>query len=318
MSLERPTRPGPYAFCSVIFCQFGLAKRPAALKIRGTLAQGSTVCPHCGGLNAADEKECFRCGRRLPGPVGRGTQELLESLLGKEYRLTKLYVGLCVVVYVASLLGTGRFADLGSISGLEMLHWGALIGSRGHVEPWRYLSAMFVHGSLLHIGFNMMALWDFGRATEQRFGSGRFSLIFILTGVLGFAGSEIWYLFRGELFFTVGASGGLFGLLGALIGNMYASRDPRARQFMIRAVIYLVVMSFIPIINNSAHVVGFLLGLPLGFAFYKEKRPWERDKLMNVLAVGLLALSIGSVLLCWRIPKPELVHYLALLELGQG
>jgi rhomboid protease GluP len=251
-------------------------------------------------LNSADEKQCFRCGQRLPGPVGRGALDLVDTLLGRESRLTKLYVGVCVAVYVASLIGTHRFAGFGAVRDSQLFKWGALAGSLGHVEPWRYLSAMFVHGSLLHIGFNMWALWDFGRATEQRLGPGRFSLIFLVTGVGGFMGSEVWYAYQHAQFYTVGASGGLFGLIGALIGNAFASRDPRSKQFLTRAVIYLVVMSFIPFINNSAHVAGFLIGVPLGWLFYKEKRPWKLNKLFNGVAAVLFALSIASIALSNR------------------
>jgi membrane associated rhomboid family serine protease len=272
------------------------------------VAHASSICPHCGGLNAAGEKTCYRCGQRLPGPLGRGALDLFHGALGKSYPLTKLYVGLCVLVYVLSLLATKQFVGMGGTLDSEKIRWGALIGTLGHHEPWRYLAAMFVHASLLHIAFNMMALWDFGRATEEQLGSGRFSVIFLGTGVLGFVASEGWYLIRGEPFYTVGASGGLFGLIGALIGYVYARRDPRWKQFLTRAVVYLVIMSFLPFINNSAHVGGFVVGLPLGYAFYKERQPWKHDRVFGIVAGVLLLASVGSLALsqmspAWRMTR---------------
>lgn len=240
--------------------------------------------------------------------MGRGALDLFHSVLGRQYPLTKLYVGLCVAVYVLMLLGTKQLLGMGGTLDSEKIRWGALIGTLGHHEPWRYLAAMFVHASILHIAFNMMALWDFGRATEERLGAGRFAVIFLATGVLGFLVSEAWYAIQGAPFYTVGASGGLFGLIGALIGYVYASKDARWKQFLMRAVVYLVVMAFLPFINNSAHVGGFLTGLPLGYAFYKEKQPWKHDRAFAIAAAVLVVLSLASLGLshlsdAWRVTR---------------
>lgn len=272
--------------------------QPLAERFPGTVPPGSSICPHCGGLNSVTEKVCFRCGQKLPGPLGRSAAGLVATALGREFPLTKLYVILCVAVFVLTALASGKLQMLGGIRVSEALKWGALFGNLGRVEPWRYLSAMFVHFGLLHLGFNMMALWDFGRATEQRLGSGRFSLAFILTGVLGFVTSDLWYAFTGAPALTAGASGGLFGLTGALIGYLYAARDPAWKQFLVRVVIYAAIFAFALSVNNAAHIGGFLTGFPLGYAFYKERQPWKRNKLFGIVSVVCVVLSVGSIALC--------------------
>ena len=282
-----------------------LPEGSAPERFPGAVTERSTLCPRCGGLNSAGEKTCFRCGKPMPGPLSRGALGLFETALGRDFPVTKLFVGLCVVVFVMTTALGRELKLLGGMRVSEALRWGALAGSLGPSEPWRYLSAMFVHFGALHIGFNMMALWDFGRHTEQRLGSGRFALIFVGTGVLGFVASDVWHLMRAEPAFTAGASGGLFGLVGALIGYLYAARDPAWKQFLVRVVVYAVIFAVALPVNNAAHIGGFVAGFPLGFLFYKEKQPWRRAKLFAVVAVVLVVASVASIALCqtsrvWR------------------
>jgi rhomboid protease GluP len=266
------------------------------------MAHNCRICPHCGALNAADESRCHRCERSLPGPLATGLVDLLRGALGSEFPLTKLFVGLCLAVFVLSTLGGGGFKILGA-SPMVAIRWGALggdpiHGSLGMLQPWRYLSAMFVHFGALHIVFNMMALWDFGRATEQRLGSARFVIIFVVTGVVGFVLSDIWFMaVRGAPYLTAGASGGLFGLVGTLIGYLYARRDPIWKKFLVRFAILAAIFAIALPVNNAAHVGGFAAGVPMGYFAYRETRPWRRSALFGVLAGVLVVLSLVSVAL---------------------
>lgn len=264
------------------------------------MTTGSTVCPNCGGLNSVGEKECFRCKRPLPGPMARGASGLLDTALGREFRMTKLYVGLCVVVWIAMTAAT-KLEMLGGTSS-EALRWGAVGGLLGRVEPWRYLSAMFVHFGALHLLFNGMALWDFGRATEQRVGAGRFVVVFITTGVVGFIVSDVWYSMSNSGWLTAGASGGLFGLVGFLIGYLYAARDPAWKSFLMRVAIYAVIFAVALPVNNAAHIGGFVMGVPLGWGFFKERQPHLRLRLFNVIAGILVVASLASIALSHRSP----------------
>ena len=225
-----------------------------------------------------------------------------QSALGRESPLTKLYLGLCVLVFLLMTLTGGKLSILGGTPYSVAIRWGAVatnfapfLPNLGEVEPWRYLSAMFVHFGALHIGFNMMALWDLGRVIEQRLGSARFVLIFIGTGILGFVVSDFWYAIARDRAVTGGASGGLFGLVGALVGYLYAARDPAWKQLLVRVVIYAVIFAFVFPVNNAAHAGGLISGLALGYAFYKEKRPWTKTRWFGAVAALLVFASFASV-----------------------
>jgi len=263
---------------------------------------GSRVCPHCGALNAAEETQCHRCQGHMPGAVGTAANDLLKGVLGTEYLLTKLYIALCVVVFILTTLGGGKLELLGA-DPVVAIQWGALagnpaFGSLGVLQPWRYLSAMFVHFGILHIVFNMMALWDFGRATEQRLGAARFTIIFVVTGIAGFIASDVWFsAIRGAPYITAGASGGLFGLVGALIGYLYAARDPMWKKFLTRFAILAAIFAIALPVNNAAHVGGFLTGAPLGYFAFRQRRPWRLSLVFGLVAGGLTVASLVSVIL---------------------
>jgi membrane associated rhomboid family serine protease len=224
--------------------------------------------------------------------------------LGSEFAITKLFVGWCLAVFLMSTLSTSGLANL-KLLGMdprEAIRWGALadvpqLGRLGIQQPWRYLSAMFVHFGALHIGFNMWALWDFGRATEQRLGSARFTIIFVGTGIVGFVASDLWFAAIDQPFLTAGASGGLFGLVGAIIGFLYARRDPVWKKFFARFAVLALIFAIALPVNNAAHIGGFVTGVPLGYLAYKETRPWRLSAVFGWVAALLVAASVVSVVL---------------------
>jgi rhomboid protease GluP len=238
--------------------------------------------------------------------------------LGRESPLAKLYVGVCVIAWALMTLTGGGFSLLGGTRYSVAIRWGAiatnfepLLPDLGRAEPWRYLAAMFVHFGALHIGFNMMALWDLGRVIEQRLGSARFVLIFVVTGILGFVVSDVWYEYAASrAVVTGGASGGLFGLVAALVGYMYAGRDPAWKQLLVRVLVYAVIFAIAFPVNNAAHAGGFVVGVALGFLFYKERRPWQRTRWLGWIAAALVVASLASIALslssdAWRVVAQE-------------
>jgi len=266
------------------------------------MAHGSRVCPHCGALNAIEDRRCRRCEQGLPGPVAGVLAELWSHAFGTEFPLTKFFLALCTAVFALSALGGGGLQILG-MDTPTAIRWGALagdprIGSLGILQPWRYLSAMYVHFGVLHIVFNMMALWDFGRATEQRLGAARFVIIFVVTGMAGFLASDVWYTtIRHAAYLTAGASGGLFGLVGTLIGLLYARRDPVWKTFLWRFALLAAIFAFALPVNNAAHIGGFAVGAPLGYLAYRETRPWRHATLFGWVAGVLVVASLASVVL---------------------
>src|SRR5207249_11222158 len=157
------------------------------------------------------------------------------------------------VLLIANILMLGvswlSFAAIGEGGGLTIL-WG-LVGEPqvrlGMLYPflifyrhewWRLVTAMFLHGGLIHIGFNMMALMQFGPALEELYGSARYLFLYVVTGALGFFVSA-WI---GH--FSLGASGALLGLVGAMLAVTTKRGGSFMRELRSR-LLYSVVILFL-------------------------------------------------------------------------
>lgn len=269
------------------------------------MAPSARICPHCGGLNAADAAACYRCGVRLGGHPARALAELVQSVLGDRFPMTHFLAGLCGLVFVFSVLDAadngvrGFGLLLGETPVSVALRFGAMGAGSTGAEPWRLLSAIFFHFGPLHLLFNLSALLHFGRALEERVGSARVGCLFVITGALGFLLSSL----IDDRAITAGASGAIFGFCGALVGYLYAARDRRWKDFLVQTLVMgLIVALAFRSINNAAHLGGLLAGLPMGFAFRKERRPGRRVLIANLLATLLILASAASLVLAQASP----------------
>jgi rhomboid protease GluP len=262
---------------------------------------GSKLCGQCGTLNNAENTVCVRCATRFPSAAQSWLVNAFETVLGRELPVTRLYVGLCVVVFTFVTFAGGEIQLLSAGRLSDSLRWGALTPALADSEPWRLVSAMFVHFGILHVGFNLTALVDLGKWVERTLGSARFAVIFIATGVFGFVVSCWWY-FDQPYLPTAGASGGIFGLVGTLIGYLWARRDPMWKQVALRVGIYSAVFALILPLNNAAHLGGAALGLLAGYLAYQERRPYRLERYFRMAAVVSVLLSFGSIALCHLSP----------------
>jgi len=151
----------------------------------------------------------------------------------------------------------------------QLVRWGADYGPLTlTTEPWRLLTATFVHGNLLHIATNMWCLWVLGRMAENIFGRLTFLMIYLFTGISASLLSVSLHPTR----VSVGASGAIFGVAGALITALYFGRLPvpkenlnaALRSLVFFALINLAIGAAIPVIDNSGHIGGLILGLLIG------------------------------------------------------
>ena len=172
-------------------------------------------------------------------------------------RVTYTILGITVVAYLLQLLSQFIFGqDL-------MIALGAKSNAAIRAgQLWRFFTPMLLHGSILHIGFNMYALYIIGIGVERRFGHGRFLLLYILSG---FSGSVFSFLLSNAD--SIGASGAIFGLIGAEGIFLYHNRKMLGNQVKraINNVIFIVVLNLLlglsPGIDNWAHVGGLMGGL---------------------------------------------------------
>lgn len=284
----------------------GIAKH----SLFGPMAVGSKICPYCRRLNGADESSCYSCGRKLPGPAARAGLSLSRQVLGAELFMTRFFTGLCLAVFALSTLGSGGFPPIfGSyFAQSELLRWGAVGYDLGRIEPWRYLAAVFVHLNLVHLALNMMSLVYLGRMLEQQVGGARLALLFVITGTFGFVVSDWWHVYLGDPWITAGASGSLFGLMGANIGWMYARRDPEWKNVLLQFAVYAVAFAFAFPVNNAAHLGGFAAGFPIGYLLVRERRPERRQRLLAVVAAFCVMACLASIVLSatspiWKVRK---------------
>ncbi|MFQ5350701.1 MAG: rhomboid family intramembrane serine protease, partial [Thermoanaerobaculia bacterium] len=244
-----------------------------------------------------------------------GWGHLLRGL-GEDFGFVKLTIGACAVLYGLSLL-----ADPASISARGML--GMLspgteslvrFGASGAVPVflldrwWTVLSASWLHGSLLHILFNMLWVRQLGPATARLYGPGRMVLIYVVGGAAGFILSSTIGAFlpglpgflRGARL-TIGASASIFGLLGALV--YYGRRGPSAvgQQAWSWALVLFLFGFLMPGIDNFAHLGGFGGGY-LTAAWLNPLKPESQEQLVGALIA--LAASAVAVLASLAVPLP--------------
>ena len=162
--------------------------------------------------------------------------------------------------------GGGMFAlfGIGGINGDVLQRLGASLPLIPYnlAQPWRFVMAVFLHGSLMHIIFNMWVLMDVGPQIEELYGSARFFFIYVMTGIGGYVLSSL----RGH--FSVGGSGALLGLIGVMLAITTGRRSASMqmlRSQIIRWLIYIAVWGLLfPGIDNYAHFGGLATGFVLG------------------------------------------------------
>ncbi len=142
-----------------------------------------------------------------------------------------------------------------------------------HGEPWRLLTACFLHADLLHVGLNMWALFTLGIATEYAYGPARALVAYVLTGIAGSAASVAWALYRNGPG-SVGASGAICGLLGLLLASSWRPRAAvQSAEFRILKSWFLQILliSLIPGIDKAGHLGGAAAGMLLGLVLDRSR-----------------------------------------------
>lgn len=288
------------------------------------------MCPHCGKFVAESDIKCPYC----EGQIGhvRVLKQRATTKSDGNVETTWLLVGICVFYYILHAVKSVDLHSLG-IEGLpEKSLFEIYFAPEGLVsllmgsnfapftwggEFWRLIQYMFLHGGLVHIGFNLYALATLGPMVKNSFGIRRFWVIVILTGIIGGVSSNLGFLIHLNRGPSVGVSGALFGLLGAMYGFFRSSGNFSAAQqfkkFMINANVFCFVISIFMPIDNMAHLGGMFTGIGLGLLMYRL----ASSKLM--IQLEYLALLACSALWFWGIyqmainlthMEKALIHYL--------
>lgn len=252
------------------------------------------ICPACGALVGISATRCHECGASLRFSLAALSKKLSGLFGEQEAPLTTALLVANILMFgvswvaLASEGGGGGFRILWGMGGetvyrLGASHWYPIFYEH---QWWRLATAMFLHGGLIHIGFNMMSLMQLGPALEELYGSARFFFIYMFTGMFGFLVSAAFHNF------SLGASGGLLGLVGVMLavttkrGGAYM-RDLRSR--LISSVVILFFLGFSGVgIDNYAHFAGLAAGFVLGKLF-ADRQPVNSNERRTALALGWLA-----------------------------
>jgi membrane associated rhomboid family serine protease len=173
--------------------------------------------------------------------------------------LTNLLIAINVVVFLWELATGGPNVDHGWLFGPYVVAGG---------EWWRIVTAAFLHGSIMHIGFNMLALYQVGTIVERVMGPVRYLLVYACA-IAGSGAAVVWLNYMQP---TLGASGAIFGLFGALVA-IGLSLPPRGMSIVTQTVpiiaVNLALGFIIPGISVAAHVGGLVTGFVVGWLVFQ-------------------------------------------------
>jgi membrane associated rhomboid family serine protease len=239
---------------------------------------------------------CSRCERPIctdcmrPAPVGIRCPECAGG--GPRLALPKLYAGSQPVATITLIaINIAVFLlERGGDSSTYVFRKGALTGvGVANGEWWRVGTAAFLHANALHILFNMYALWLLGRALERYIGTARFLAIYVVAGITGSAGA---LLATNPDTATVGASGAIFGLMGALL-VLERRGVPLVGPILPVLLINLVITLAYPGISIGGHIGGVIGGLLAALALERFGRGHLAYGRLGVFAPAMLVAIVG-------------------------
>ena len=264
----------------------------------------SILCPNCRKLISSSESKCPFCGTRRPAAWYKNnawTRGFREP-----NQIINTIIAINVGMYILSILFNPRAAGLSanpltflspSGSNLELLGATGFVPIHDYHRYWTLISANYLHGGILHIFFNMVALRQLASIVGREFGFYRMFAIYTLSGIFGY-----WISYMFGVLWTIGASASVCGLVGAILyyGKSRGGAYGKALYKQISMwVVFLFLFGFIvPGINNWGHGGGIIAGIGLGFLLgYREKR---RGNFFHILLAGICALVTLGVLV-WAV-----------------
>ena len=256
---------------------------------------GRPICAECMtpapvGQRCPEHSGKPQGAKRISAGVRRGAFEGTGALM------TKILLGVNILIYVITAAQGG---GLNAPGGKLFNDWVLFGPAVANGDWWRLITSAFLHASILHIAFNMYFLWIVGSAVEQALGRGRFLLVYFVSALAGSAGALVLTPTK----FTVGASGALFGLLGAALVLERQRNFVLGGSALALIVINLILSFTLSNISVGGHIGGLIGGILCtlvlsrfgrGHAAYSRVGLWG---IAGVLGVGLLSIAVAY----WRV-----------------
>lgn len=291
------------------------------------------MCRNCGAIVGAGQTQCSVCGAQPVGAAAsqsprivsdRETMRFARAILARPYKFTIIFLVANLFVFLLMWQSSDLKLSLMQVFPQEVLiAYGAKLNSliNSQRQWWRLITPMFVHVNLLHLMVNMYSLWILGPYVEKLYGSAKFTVFWVASGVGASIASYLTvveasrsfgplgrFLFRPDMP-SAGASGSLFGLVGVLFafGIKFRRELPEGfkRAFGTGLLPMILLNLFIGyvgsgIFDNAAHLGGLVTGACLG-SVVAYHRPGEKAKLdvawlvLQVVALGLVVISFVRV-----------------------
>jgi membrane associated rhomboid family serine protease len=259
-------------------------------------------CSECGRGICPDCMIFAPVGIRCPDHAGRaqGTARVTKGVRRAAFEgtgalVTRALIALNVLVFLVNL---AQGSSLNQVSGSLFVRWALYIpGGLDQGEWYRLITAAFLHASLIHLAMNMLILWIVGAPVEQAIGRGRFLALYVVSGLAGSAGA----LLLSPDAITVGASGAIFGILGAaLVLEAQRNYVLGGQAFGLIAFNLIITFAFSSYISVGGHLGGLVGGGLCMLALSRFGRThaiYGRPGLIGVL--GLVAVGVGSVAIAY-------------------
>lgn len=301
------------------------------------------MCSSCGSIIGAGQKECAVCGASVSGaagarvagpPVDNETIRFARAVLDRPYKFTIIILAANVFIFFLMWQTSGNsFSMVTPLPTEVLIPFGAKLNQliQTRFEWWRFVTPMFLHVNLLHLLVNMYSLWIVGPYVEKLYGSAKFLVFWVLTGIAGLVASYLTvrpdigggplarFIFKSADEPSAGASGALFGLVGVLFvfGIKYRHELPEGfkRAFGTGLLPMILMNLFIGyvlrgFIDNAAHLGGLVSGALLALVI-NYRRPGEKSgmaitwRVLQIASIALIVLSFAMTVRHFRDPLPE-------------
>jgi membrane associated rhomboid family serine protease len=249
-------------------------------------------CSNCGRPICTSCMTPTSVGMRCPECSRERTPVRTAATLTSEPIVTYVLIGLNVAAFVGSLAGGSALATRG---GGSVIDNGALYGpaiAHQH-EYWRLITGAFLHAGLIHIAFNMYLLWILGGMLEPALGRVRFLALYFVALLGGSFGALL--LDPGA--HTVGASGAVFGLMGAAVVVMRARGfDPMASGIPMLILINLLFTFFFPGISIGGHLGGLIAGGVAGWLLVRMSDRWRSQAIPLLVCLAIAGAEVAGAI----------------------
>jgi rhomboid protease GluP len=266
----------------------------------GQLDKKSMLCPGCRRLISSDESACPFCGLVNPGSPIRKSLSRFSLRDSDSIIQFIIYINAAIFILALVLKPSEMGMSLNPFTLLSPSNTSLLLlGATGTIPVdfyhrwWTILTASYLHGGILHIAFNMMALHQMGAFVAHEYGTARFLILYLVSGIAGFVLSYIV-----GIPFTLGASASVCGLIGAILyygksrGGYFGMAIYRqAMGWIVGLVLFGLLL---PGINNWAHGGGIAAGIAIGFLLgYEDRRP--ETMLHRIVAAVCTLATAGAI-----------------------